>query len=481
MLSAIDWALEPGHHWAVLGANGAGKSTFLKLVRGDMPPDGIDQRIYCFDGVEQNTPIGLRERIGLVSPELQDCYASRGWKITGLEVVLAGMFDSPLLYGRPEREQVSQARAVMEELGIADLGQKLMQSMSTGEARKVFIARALACKPRILVLDETLDGLDAVSRRQVLEIVDKAACSAQIVCAAHRLEEVPGCITDILILSRGRVLACGDRESMLPRAGKIYEFESGPVPRPLPASSGRLSLASGNESKSVFRIENAHVVIDGQEILSGMDWEVGFGEKWVLLGDNGAGKSTLLKLISGEVAPLSGGRVIRFGDSDMKQIDAAKRIGLVSAGLHTEFEYDLTVEETVWSGFHSTLGLYQGVNREQKARADELLAFFRLDSLADRRIRSLSYGQLRKTFIARALATDPELLLLDEPLSGLDPAAREEVRDMLAALARSGLAMVYVTHRPSELIEPFERVLVLKKGGIAFKGAVQDCPEMDAS
>ncbi len=479
MLSGVDWVLEPGRHWAVLGANGAGKSTFLRLVRGDMPPDSHEQRTYCFDGLDQNTPIGLRERIGLVSPELQDTYASRAWKVSGLEVVLAGMYDTPLLYGKPEPEQVLAAREVMNELGIADLGDRLMQAMSTGQARKIFIARALACRPKILVLDETLDGLDAASRKQVLELIDRASASAQIICAAHRLDEVPGCITDVLLLRGGRIQAGGSREEMLSRAAGVYEIRSEPLPKSLPAPASRLSIAGGTEPEMILEIEKAHAEIHGRKILSDMNWKIRAGEKWVLLGENGAGKSTLLKMITGEVAPLAGGGVVRFGDPDMRQVDAAKRIGLVSAGLHTDFEYDLTVEETIWSGFHSTLGLYQEVDREQRARAHELVFFFGLGSLARKSIRSLSYGQLRKTLIARALASDPELLLLDEPLSGLDPAAREEVREILKILAAGGLAMVYVTHRPGELIEDFDRVLVLKEGRIAFKGSIRDCPEME--
>lgn len=466
LLDGVSWQLEAGQHWAVLGENGAGKTTFLRLVRGDLAPDEPRSRTYSLDGEEQHSPLGLRERIGLVSTGLQDFYATSETEVTALEAVLAGFFDAPLLYGEPEPHQRERAEQTLAALGAADLAHEPMRILSRGQQRKVLLARALALSPDILILDEYLDGLDARSRAQVLELMDRAAEHAALLCAAHRAADLPACLTHALLLEGGRVKAAGPLAEVLPL------LDTPRVPKPeCPWSA----CPEADEEAVIFSIQAADVILDGRDVLRDIDWEVRAGENWAVLGENGAGKSTLLRLVLGELSPAAvhgpPGLVERFGDRGVGGALAVRtRMSVVSPALQASYGFDLPVREVVLSGFFGSIGLYDEPTPEQGRRADAALDFLGIADLGGRRLRSLSYGQQRKVFLARALAPGPDLLVLDEPFSGLDAASRRDVNALLERLARAGQRFLLVTHRAEEMIPAVNRVLVLESGRVAFSG-----------
>src|SRR5437867_3822294 len=122
VLRDLNWQLQPGKHWAIVGANGSGKSTLLMLLRGDLwPAPGRGRRIYNFDGQAQATPVGIREQIGLVSPELQERYLQQDWSLTGRHVVQTGFFNSDYLCQKPSQQQNALAADVVRMLGIGRL------------------------------------------------------------------------------------------------------------------------------------------------------------------------------------------------------------------------------------------------------------------------------------------------------------------------------------------------------------------------
>ena len=152
ILRGINWRLRAGEHWAILGGNGSGKSTLLKLIRGELwPAPGGGRRVYGFDGDEQATAVGIREKIALVSPELQGRYLQQEWRLTGRQVIRSGFQGGDYVYQRPTRKQKDYAQSIGEMLGVDDLLERNVQELSTGELRKTLIARALAGSPRVLV------------------------------------------------------------------------------------------------------------------------------------------------------------------------------------------------------------------------------------------------------------------------------------------------------------------------------------------
>jgi ABC-type molybdenum transport system ATPase subunit/photorepair protein PhrA len=156
------------------------------------------------------------------------------------------------------------------------------------------------------------------------------------------------------------------------------------------------------------------------------------GEHWAVFGANGAGKSSFLKLLYGDLAPALGGQILRAGCPPGTHISEWKRrVGLVSPELQTTYLVDVSLLELVASARYSSIGLVDEMTRSDERNARKWLEFFELLPFAKRRPRELSYGQLRRALIARAMAADARILLLDEPLTGLDPGQRAGMKRLL--------------------------------------------------
>jgi len=193
------------------------------------------------------------------------------------------------------------------------------------------------------------------------------------------------------------------------------------------------------------------VLVAGRAVLADLDWTIRAGERWSVVGQNGAGKSTLLRLLAGEEQPARGwverlGLGPRAGADDLRG-----RIGDVSPELQARHRFDALGEAVVLSGFAGSIGLAVSASPAQVARARSVAERLRITALLERHIQTLSYGELRKLLLARALAPGPEALLLDEPLAGLDPGARAWVQSLLEEVSRQGPAIVAVSHHADEL------------------------------
>ena len=523
LLHPLDFRLEPGARWAVLGQNGAGKTTFLRLVRGEIAPDegrtgagktgarktgDGGQRIYDFPGAggPQPTPLGLRQRLGLVSGDMQDAFVAHGWVSTGLDVVLSGFGDGPLLYAPPEPQQVAAATRLLDELGLTSLAGRRMSSLSSGQGRRLLLARALVARPDVLVLDECLEGLDAPARQEFLALLDRA-CEASprlaVLFASHRLNELPGCLTHALVLQAGRVLRRGNLAEILPSLAGFAESAAAPAAESCVEPCGgpcavEATGAAPARPDFLARITDASVDIGGARILHHINWTIRPGEQWAVLGPNGAGKSTLLALLAGAIWPSAVDGppgLVEYGfaapgqnveaqnvdaqDVDVQSVDGVRRrIGVVSAAMQAGFPYDLPVQEAVASGLDGCLDVFREPDAAGAGRVARWLEFFGLGELSARRIRSLSRGQLRRVLLARAMAADPALLVLDEPMAGLDQRARAAARELFDRLAGRGVPLVMVTHHEADLPDCLQsgqgsRVLALRAGRVVFCGGAK--------
>ena len=209
------------------------------------------------------------------------------------------------------------------------------------------------------------------------------------------------------------------------------------------------------------------LVVDGARILDDISISLGSGERWVVLGPNGSGKTSLVRLFSGYAYPSEGTLQVlgeRFGRTDLRLLRA--RIGWVHSDVRYQIPPFMSAAEVVMSRARGGLVLYGDVPAEALAQARRQLALLAADHLAERRFATLSTGERQRVLIARALAPDVELLLLDEPAIGLDPAARERFLEDLAALfrRRPELTVVYVTHDIAEITAGYDGVLVLDRG-----------------
>jgi iron complex transport system ATP-binding protein len=213
-------------------------------------------------------------------------------------------------------------------------------------------------------------------------------------------------------------------------------------------------------------------------LISDITWEVDEADRWVVIGPNGAGKTTLLQVISAQIHPSSGvagvlGEVLGVVDV----FELRPRIGLTSAALAERIPRGERVHDVVVSASYAVLGRWREQYDElDHERADELLGQLRIDGLADRTFGTLSEGERKRVQIARALMTDPELLLLDEPAAGLDLAGRETLVNTLGELAQDHYApaSVLVTHHVEEIPTGITHAMLLKDGKIVAAGPLRD-------
>lgn len=468
VLSDINWELRPGENWAVLGANGAGKTTFLRLVRGDIwPTPGKGTRTYCTNGVPSFSPIVFRTETGIVSSDLLDQYRRMGWNITGREVILSGFWGTAYVHQEPDNVQLERADAIVDILGLGRLVQRRILTLSQGEAKRILIARALVHNPRLLILDEVCESLDQAAKACVLDTIQKAAeKGTQILYATHMTDDLLPTVTNVLKLDLGRIADQGaKKESGLDA--------SEPIVRPLHRveKTTRVDEKQGNSQDFLICVKNTDVWLGGKRILSDLDWTIRRGENWAILGENGSGKTTLLKLLIGEINPRLGGSIHRFGDAGPKTVwEIRRRISLVSADLQAIHMDGQTGLETVLSGFFGSIGLHDTPTQSQLDTARDWMAFLGIESLESRDIRTLSYGQFRMLLIARAVVTGPDILLLDEPTAGLDVSATKKVLVLVEKLAARGTRIVYVTHRPELMLACMTNVAVMREGRLTVQG-----------
>jgi molybdate transport system ATP-binding protein len=192
--------------------------------------------------------------------------------------------------------------------------------------------------------------------------------------------------------------------------------------------------------------------VEYRAVLRDLNWQLRRGEHWSVFGENGAGKSSFLKLLYGDLSPALGGRIERLGFPRGTPImEWRRRVGYVSPELHSAFSMELDILELVASGRHASIGLNDAPTAADLRIARRWLKFFKLSSLAKRRPHELSYGQLRRALIARAMAADAQILLLDEPLTGLDPKQRALMKRLLEHLMRRRVTLVAAVHHAEDL------------------------------
>jgi len=229
---------------------------------------------------------------------------------------------------------------------------------------------------------------------------------------------------------------------------------------------------------AVVELAGVSIVRNGSTLINNISWEIDESDRWVIIGPNGAGKTTLLQVISAQIHPSSGvagllGEVL--GTVDVFEL--RPRIGLTSAALAERIPRGERVHDVVVSASYAVVGRWREQYDElDHERASELLAQLRIDRLADRTFGTLSEGERKRVQIARALMTDPELLLLDEPAAGLDLAGRESLVTTLGELAQDQYApaTVLVTHHVEEIPNGITHAMLLKAGSIVAAGPLRD-------
>lgn len=439
-------AIHAGDSWAFVGANGSGKSALARALAGELVQlEG--QRQHDFP------------RIARLSFEQLQKLLSDEWQRNNTDLLSADEDDTGRTTADIIQEEVkdpARATALATQFGIAPLLARRFKYLSTGETRKTLLCQALMAQPDLLILDEPFDGLDVQSRGQLALLLGELSQQGiTLVLVLNRFDEIPAFVQQVGVLADCHLTTTGPREAVMAQAlvAQLAHSErlSG-MALPETEEPRRGPALPPDEPRIILR--HGVVSYNDRPILNGLDWQVNPGEHWQIVGPNGAGKSTLLSLITGDHPQGYSNDLTLFGrrrGSGETIWDIKKHIGYVSSSLHLDYRVSASLRTVILSGFFDSIGIYQAASDRQRQLTDHWLALLGLADAADAPFHSLSWGQQRLALIARALVKHPALLILDEPLQGLDPLNRQLVRRWIDVLIGEGeTQLLFVSHHAED-------------------------------
>jgi molybdate transport system ATP-binding protein len=362
------------------------------------------------------------------------------------------------------QEMVAQ---IVDQLEVKHLLPRPVRFLSTGEMRKVLIARALIPSPRLLILDEPFDGLDLQTRTQMAHCINTLMNGKQqVVLVTHRITEVLPNISHVLGIREGKVQFQGERARMLTpvQIERLFSPQKAPADAPLP-----VPLPADPELYPIpdvlIEMRATTVKYGDVTILENLNWKMNAGENWAITGPNGAGKTTLLSLIAGDNPQAYANEIYLFGQrrgSGESIWDIKKQLGIVSAEFQIRYRKPITAADVILSGFFDSVGLYHQGTQAQKEIAEQWIEVFQIKHLAQQKFRMLSYGERRMVLLARAMVKFPLLLILDEPCQGLDRNNRQKILNLVEYIGRHGrTSLLFVTHHAEEIPDCITRILRL--------------------
>lgn len=452
-----------GEHIAIVGPNGGGKSLFVDTLLGKYPLKAGTVS-YDFSPAETNTVydnvkyIAFRDTYGAADANY---YYQQRWNAHDQD-------DAPEvreMLGEVKDEMLKQE--LFELFRIEPMLDKKIILLSSGELRKFQLAKTLLTAPRVLIMDNPFIGLDAPTRELLLQLLERLTTMSdvQIVLVLSMIDDVPPFITHVIPVEG---LTVGDkltREEYLHMIAGKQPAESYEV---LQQRIIDLPYVGENyNSEEVVKLNKVSIGYGDRTILKELDWTVLRGEKWALSGENGAGKSTLLSLVCADNPQSYACDISLFGrkrGTGESIWEIKKHIGYVSPEMHRAYLKNLPTIEIVASGLHDSIGLYKRPQPEQMAVCEWWMDIFGIAPLKDKPFLQLSSGEQRLALLARAFVKDPELLILDEPLHGLDTYNRRRVKKIIEAFCgRKDKTMIMVTHYEAELPDTITNRLFLKR------------------
>jgi molybdate transport system ATP-binding protein len=459
VLRGIDWRVRPGQRWVLVGPNGAGKTQLLKLLAGDVwpRPGRSTLRRYRLNDQVFDDPYGIKQHIAYLGAERQDRYEHYRWNHRVESIVGTGLHRTEIPLDPLTAAAHRQIARLLRRLRIGTLARRRFLTLSYGERRLVLLARALASKPRLLLLDELFNGLDTRNRERVQDSLRSLSRSPlPWVLSTHRIADLPADTTHLCRLDRGRITLQGRLDGRARRALRRGEGTGvvgrGPVARIVAAMrDGAIARPGAAPPEVLIALDRASVWREGVAVVRKITLQIRRGECWVVHGANGSGKSSLLQLLHGELSAASGGSVFRAGIEPGVSLELFKRrVGVVTPDMQLLQPRYLPVEHVVASGIHASIGLNAAPTAAQRRRVQRALRRVGAAALGARTVRELSYGQLRRVLFARALVNDPDMLLLDEPYAGVDAPTRNGLRALIQRTWNAGVTILMATHHRDE-------------------------------
>lgn len=439
-------AIYKGESWAFVGSNGSGKTALA---------NALCQEGILLSGELINTftcPISL-------SFEKLQKMIEEEWRRNNTDLLSEGEEDTGLTVAEVIQMQIKDNERCLllaKQFGIEYLLSRRFKYLSTGESRKVLLIQLLMNQPDLLILDEPFDGLDVNSRRALNELL--ALLHQQnltIVLILNRFNDIPDFIQHAGLLINCELVAQGEKQQILSDS-VIRQLSHSETLKDLtlPEQDSPDAIPALPPTLSPIVLNEAIVSYNDKPVLYHLSWEVKPRQHWQILGPNGAGKSTLLSLITGDHPQGYSNDLTLFGrkrGSGETIWEIKRHIGYVSNALHQSYRVSSSVKNVIVSGFHDSIGIYQAISDKQLKLADEWLTLIGLTAQANSPFHSLSWGQQRLILIVRALVKHPTLLILDEPLQGLDTTNRLLVQRFIdIMISNSNTQLLFVSHHQED-------------------------------
>ncbi|WP_300724793.1 ATP-binding cassette domain-containing protein [uncultured Bacteroides sp.] len=463
MKEPINLQIAADEHVAIVGNNGAGKSLLVDTIIGRYPLL-MNEVKYDFTPSESKMVcdnikyITFRDSYGDSDGSY---YYQQRWNSHDLD-------ETPIVRDLlPECRNEELKRALYDLFGIEAMLDKHIILLSSGELRKFQLTKTLLTNPRVLIMDNPFIGLDAKTRDLLHKLLGELTklTNLQVILVLSKTDDIPVFIT--------HVIPVYDRHCGAKITKEEYLAQQEKVPAHVLSEEKRRRILDLPYADNLYHTE--HVVdlnkvsirYGERTILKELDWTVKCGEKWALSGDNGAGKSTLLSLVCADNPQSYACDISLFGrkrGSGESIWEIKKHIGYVSPEMHRAYLKNLPAIDIVASGLHDSIGLYRKKQEGDVAICEWWMDIFGIADLKDRSFLQLSSGEQRMVLLARAFVKDPELLILDEPLHGLDMRNRRLVKDIIEAFChRKDKTMIMVTHYQNELPDTITDSLYLKR------------------
>lgn len=472
MAEPVNFTTLDGEQLAIVGPNGGGKTMLVNIITGSHPLLMHDPE-YDFAPSTQKLVsdnikyITFRDAYG--GDNDRTYYLQQRWNQTEIDDSTPTVGERLDMAYRSAGADTPERQALREELydmfNMRALLDKHIILLSSGELRKLKLTETLFSRPRVLIMDNPFIGLDAGTRDQLKQLFATIVSreTLQIILVLSKTDDIPDFITHVVEVRDMKVGEKMTREEYLARRQQVPAHVLSDDKR-----KAILNLPYSDEeyhTKEVAHLNHVSIRYGERTILKDLDWTVLNGERWALGGQNGAGKSTLLSLICADNPQSYACDISLFGiprGSGESIWDIKKHIGYVSPEMHRAYQKDIPAIRIVASGLKDSVGLYVKPTGQEIDICRFWMDVFGLEGLEKTTFLKLSSGEQRLVLLARAFVKDPELLILDEPLHGLDNANRQLVKDVIGTfMQRRNKTLIMVTHYENELPECIDHRLRL--------------------
>lgn len=511
MAAPIDFQLQQGEQIAIVGNNGSGKTRLVDVLIGkcalmpmnevkyDFAPSkakmvsdnikylsfrdsyGTNEGVYYYQQRWNQNDI---DETPLVSDLLAESFrlAEEGLKRKTVYDKFLVREETPEQEAARLAEEEADRKAMHAELEkvrsrlydifhLDRLLDKHIILLSSGELRKFQLTKTLLTNPRVLIMDNPFIGLDVEARKQLNDFLTLLVkeTNVAVVLVLSKTDDIPEFITHVVPVKdmavQPKMTLDEYRQSCPPVPARLLSEEKAKAILSLPYGEEPDEAKTG--TRQVIDFRKVNIRYGSRTILKDLSFTVMNGEHWALSGENGAGKSTLLSIVCADNPQSYANDIVLFGHQRGKGEsiwDIKKHIGYISPEMHRAFMRDIPAVDIVASGLSDVAGLYRKPKPEQRAVCEFWLDIFGVGRYADTTFLKLSSGEQRLVLLARAFVKDPSLLILDEPLHGLDLLNRRLVKDVIETFCqRRNKTLIMVTHYQEELPRNIDHNIFLKK------------------